>query len=129
MHLRDLRRYTKNRNEVAEHTRNILKTSLRVAREQQRPILLIGHSMGSVIAYEALWQMSRANREPMHIDLLLTMGSPLGQRYMQQRLKGSDAIGSVRYPGNIARWINLSAEGDMTSTRPDPADRLRQHAE
>lgn len=118
MHLSDLRRYTKNRNEVAEHTRNILKTSLRVAREQERPILLIGHSMGSVIAYEALWQMSRANREPMHIDLLLTMGSPLGQRYMQQRLKGRDAIGSVRYPGNIGRWINLSAEGDMTSIDP-----------
>ena len=118
LHLRDLRRYTRNRNELAEHTRNILKTALREAREQNRPILLIAHSMGSVIAYEALWQMSRANREPMQVDLLLTMGSPLGQRYIQHRLKGYDAIGSVRYPNNIGRWINLSAQGDMTSLDP-----------
>ena len=118
LHLRDLRRYLKNHNEAAEHTRNTLKTALRAARDQQRPILLIAHSMGSIIAYESLWQMSRANREPMHIDLLLTMGSPLGQHYMQRRLKGSDAIGAVRYPNNIRRWINLSAAGDMTSIDP-----------
>jgi len=118
LHLRDLRRYTQNRNELAEHTREILKVSLRDARDKQRPILLIAHSMGSVIAYEALWQMSRANREPMHIDLLLTMGSPLGQSYIQKLLKGSDAIGAVRYPANIRRWINLSAVGDMTAIDP-----------
>jgi hypothetical protein len=118
LHLRDLRRYTQNRNELAEHTREILKVSLRDARDNQRPILLIAHSMGSVIAYEALWQMSRANREPMHIDLLLTMGSPLGQSYIQKLLKGSDAIGKVRYPANIQRWINLSAVGDMTAIDP-----------
>lgn len=118
LHLRDLRRYTKNHNEVAEHTRNILKTSLRKARDADRPILLLAHSMGSVIAYETLWQMSRATREPMYVDLLVTMGSPLGQRYIQRRLKGGDAIGSVRYPNNIKRWINLSAEGDMTAIDP-----------
>ena len=129
LHLRDLRRYLRNRNEVAEHTRNILKTSLRKAHDEQRPILLIAHSMGSVIAYEALWQMSRANREAMRIDLLLTMGSPLGQRYMQRRIKGRDGIGSVRYPNNVHRWINLSAAGDLTAIDPslqnDFGDMLR----
>jgi len=118
LHLRDLRRYTRNHNEVAEHTRSMLKGLLREAHAAGRPLLLIGHSMGSVIAYESLWQMSRANREPMHVDLFMTMGSPLGQRYIQSRLKGSDAIGSVRYPNNIGRWVNLSAAGDMTSLDP-----------
>ena len=118
LHLRDLRRYTHNRNELAEHTREMLKVALRSAREQQRPILLIAHSMGSVIAYESLWQMSRANREAMRIDLLLTMGSPLGQSYIQKLLKGSDAIGAVRYPANIKRWANLSAVGDLTAIDP-----------
>jgi hypothetical protein len=118
LHLRDLRRYIQNQSEIAEHTRQILKTSLRQARDAQRPILLIAHSMGSVIAYESLWQMSRANREPMQIDLLLTMGSPLAQNYIQKRLKGSDAIGNVRYPDNIRNWINLSAIGDLTAIVP-----------
>jgi hypothetical protein len=118
LHLRDLRRYMRNRNELAEQTREILKSRLRVARDRQRPILLIAHSMGSVIAYEALWQMSRANREPMEIDLLLTMGSPLGQGHVQKQLKGSDSIGVVRYPANIRRWINLAAVGDLTAIDP-----------
>lgn len=118
LHLRDLRRYMRNRNELAEQTREILKSRLRVARDRRRPILLIAHSMGSVIAYEALWQMSRANREPMEIDLLLTMGSPLGQGHVQKQLKGSDSIGVVRYPANIRRWINLAAVGDLTAIDP-----------
>ena len=118
LHLRDLRRYTQNRNELAEHTREMLKVALRRARREQRTILLIAHSMGSVIAYEALWQMSRANREPMQIDLFLTMGSPLGQSYIQKLIKGNDSIGAVRYPTNIRRWINLSAVGDLTAINP-----------
>ena len=118
LHLRDLKRYIRNQSEIAEHTRQILKSSLRQAYAAKRPILLMAHSMGSVIAYESLWQMSRANREPMRIDLLLTMGSPLGQNYIQTRLKGSDAIGKVRYPDNIRNWVNLTAVGDLTAIVP-----------
>jgi hypothetical protein len=91
---------------------------LRQAWDEHRPILLIAHSMGSVIAYEALWQMSRATREALQIDLLLTMGSPLGQSYIQKQLKGVDAIGVVRYPANIRHWVNLAAVGDLTAIDP-----------
>jgi hypothetical protein len=118
LHLRDVKRYVQNQGEIAEHTRQILKTALRQAHDAGRPILLMAHSMGSVIAYESLWQMSRANREPMQIDLLLTIGSPLGQNYIQKRLKGNDAIGKVRYPDNIRSWVNLSALGDLTAIKP-----------
>lgn len=118
LHLRDLKRYVQNVGEVAEHTRQILKVALRKAHDEKRPILLMAHSMGSVIAYESLWQMSRANREPMQVDLLLTMGSPLGQNYIQKRIKGRDAIGSVRFPDNVRSWINLSAVGDLTAIVP-----------
>ena len=118
LHLRDLRRYIQNRNNIAQEIRQKLKEPLIEARDAQRPILLIAHSMGSVIAFEALWQMSRADRDPMYIDLLLTMGSPLGQRYIQRRIKGRDSIGAVRYPDNIRRWVNLTAVGDLTAIDP-----------
>ncbi|MGI9272546.1 MAG: alpha/beta hydrolase [Woeseiaceae bacterium] len=118
LHLRDLWRYVQNRNDIAQHTRQLLKKPLRQARDENRPILLIAHSMGSVIAFEALWQMSRADREAMHIDLLLTMGSPLGQHYIQKRIKGRDSIGAVRFPDNIQRWINLASFGDLTAIDP-----------
>ena len=122
LHLRDLRRYTRNRNGVAEQARESLKKPLRAASEANRPILLIGHSMGSVIAYESLWQMSHADKESLRIDLFLTMGSPLGQRYIQKRLKGFGASGARRYPDNIRYWTNLSSVGDLTAIDPQLRD-------
>ncbi len=118
MHLRDLRRYTLDDNGIAEHTRRMLKVPLRAATEGHHPILLIGHSMGSVIAYETLWEMSHNGRDHVVVDLLLTMGSPLGQRYIQKRLKSSASPGEDRYPHNIRNWKNLSAVGDLTAIDP-----------
>ncbi len=118
LHLRDLMRYVHNRNDIASHTREMLKMPLRAAWESGRPVLLVAHSMGSVIAYDALWEMSRDQRDELRIDLLLTMGSPLGQSYLQRRILGHDRSGSERYPDNIRRWVNLSAVGDMTAVNP-----------
>ena len=97
LHLRDLHRYSSNRNNIAEHTREMLKMPLRAAWTANRPILLIGHSMGSVIAYDSLWQMSRDKRDDLSIDLFLTMGSPLGQSYIQKHIMGhaDDTMGAV----------------------------------
>ena len=118
LHLRDLRRYVKNRKGIAEHTRQMLKTPLRAAYESKRPILLIAHSMGSVIAYETLWQLGWEGNEDPQVDLLLTMGSPLGQRYIQKRIKGNHETGYRRYPDSIRHWINLSSVGDLTAIDP-----------
>ncbi|MEE8427502.1 MAG: hypothetical protein V3S15_09445 [Woeseiaceae bacterium] len=115
LHLRDLHRYESNRNNIGEHTREMLKMPLRAAWKANRPILLIGHSMGSVIAYDSLWQMSRNQRDDLGIDLFLTMGSPLGQSYIQKHIMGHAESGAARYPDNVTRWINLAAVGDMTA--------------
>lgn len=115
LHLRDLRRYNRNDNDVAEHTRRLLKVALEAANAAKRPVLLIAHSMGSVIAFDALWQMSRRENRDVNIDLWLTMGSPLGQNYIQSRLLGREESGGQRYPDNVSRWSNIAAFGDMTS--------------
>ncbi|MGI9247515.1 MAG: hypothetical protein ACR2QI_00785 [Woeseiaceae bacterium] len=118
VHLRDLRRYVRDDNGIAEHTRRMLKVPLRAATEGHHPVLLIAHSMGSVISYDSLWEMAHNGRDHVLVDLLLTMGSPLGQRYMQKRIKGNKASGTDRYPNNIQHWKNLSAVGDMTAIDP-----------
>lgn len=114
LHLRDLRRYVHNDNDIAEYTRRLLKVPLRAADRSGRPVLLIGHSMGSVIAYDALWQMSRKANDAS-VDWFVTMGSPLGQHYIQRRLLSHDAVREERYPDNIGTWINISAIGELTA--------------
>jgi len=119
VHLRDLRRYTRNVRDIAEHTRRLLKVPLEAAAASGRPIMLIAHSMGSVIAYDALWQLSRREHKPVFVDLFMTMGSPLGQRYIQERLLGAGQNGDRRYPSNIDRWINIAAVGELTALDRD----------
>lgn len=118
VHIRDLRRYIRNRNGIADHAREMLKVSLRAACESGRPILLVAHSMGSVIAYDSLWEMTRGARDHVRVDHLLTMGSPLGQNYLQKRIFGHDQSGKARYPDNIRRWTNLAAVGELTAIDP-----------
>ena len=122
LHLRDLRRYASNKNGIAEHTRQMLKVPLRAAAETRRPILLIAHSMGSVIAYDSLWQMAHNDRDHVRIDQLLTMGSPLGQDFLQRRLQGNSESGERRYPNSIRRWVNLTSVGDLTAVDPTLSD-------
>jgi len=118
VHLRDLKRYERNKEAIADRIKQLLKLLLLDASGSQRPVLLIAHSMGSVIAYDSLWELSHENDDSVDVDLLLTMGSPLGQRFMQKRIRGHNRKGRERYPQNIHRWTNLTAVGDLTAIEP-----------
>lgn len=122
LHLKDLRRYARNQDGVADATRAMLKAPLLTAAREGRPILLIGHSMGSVISYDALWQISHELNEPFTLDTLLTLGSPLGQNLIRRQLLGHDKDGAGRYPGNIRKWTNISAVGDLTTMEMNVRD-------
>ena len=113
--LRDLRRYARNEYDIADSVRRLAKLPLRAAAKSGRPILLIGHSMGSVIAYDVLWQLCQQSAENVSVDLFLTMGSPLGQRYIQSRLLQFSEEGERHYPSNISRWENIAAVGELTA--------------
>ncbi len=115
MQLRDVRRYAKNENDIAEIVRREVKIPLRAAASAGRPVLLYCHSMGSMIGYDTLWQLSRGPGEDVRIDMLLTTGAPLGQNLIQRRLQGFKKEGAERYPGNIRRWTNIAAIGELTA--------------
>jgi surfactin synthase thioesterase subunit len=100
---------------MAEFIRRLLKMPLRAAWKSERPIMLIAHSMGSIIAYDALWQLSQESANNHVIDLFLTMGSPLGQTFIQHRIKGWQEQPDKRHPRNIKRWVNIAAVGDLTA--------------
>ena len=111
----EVRRYFKNDKYIASNIRKALKDQLRPLLKNDEKVLLIGHSLGSVIAYDVLWELSQVEHITTKVDLFLTLGSPLGMNYVQSRIKGHEYENEKKYPTNINRWINISAEGDITA--------------
>ena len=100
---------------IGDDLRAKLRRQLQQAISEEQRILLIGHSMGSIIAYDTLWQLSREGVGTADIDLFLTLGSPLGLRYTQDRLLGYCETSVQCFPKNIRMWKNVSAQGDLVS--------------
>lgn len=72
--------------------------------------VLIGHSLGSVVAYEA------AHRVEQPLPLLVTLGSPLGlQTVIYQRLRPQPPA----FPPSVRRWVNLADRDDFIAAEPD----------
>lgn len=101
--------------------RHRLMVELKEALDNQNDVMIVSHSLGSMISYDVLWKLSHYG-EYRHdygadkkVDLLVTLGSPLGDENVKDRLKGSRLKGEKKYPLNIQRWINLSAEDDFIS--------------
>ena len=89
--------------------------ALQVAWDNGQRVMLIGHSFGSVIAYDTLWDLSRMQGNPGRVDLFMSMGSPLTMRYIRGHLKGAHGSLAERFPANIDRWLNLAALGEVTA--------------
>lgn len=119
----ELDRYFKNEDKIASLVREQLKQELRPLLENGHKVLLIGHSLGSVISYDTLWALSQLEHLPGKIDLFLTIGSPLGMNYVQNRLLGNQHKDpKKKYPSNIRNWVNISAVGDITPLDRNFAD-------
>ncbi|HUF74429.1 MAG TPA: hypothetical protein VMR74_16220 [Gammaproteobacteria bacterium] len=113
--LEDVRHYLDSKNGVAERIRQLLIDELVRGFDAGDRILVIAHSLGSVIAYDSLWHLSREAGRKDRIDVLLTMGSPLATRFVRRGLLGAGRAGAERYPANIERWANVSARGELVA--------------
>jgi hypothetical protein len=79
--------------------------------------VLVGHSLGSVIAYESLC----ANPD-WPIDTLVTLGSPLGiPNLIFDVLTPVPENGQGIWPGNIRQWINIADRGDIVALNKELA--------
>lgn len=63
--------------------------------------ILIGHSLGSVVAFEFL-----RLHPGHHLNLLITLGSPLGLRAIRHLMPDPE-WGCAGIPGNVGAWVNL----------------------
>lgn len=103
--LRQVRRYLTD-------TALTLQADARVTQEvSPHTRVLIGHSLGSVVAFE--W--ARKNPE-VHLDLLVTLGSPLGLRLVRSRLDAFTVGTAAGVLPNVARWVNVYDPGDVVAS-------------
>ena len=114
----EARRYLGNRHGVGREVRLMLKNQLADAWADGDRVLLIGHSLGSVICYDTLWELSHEEPVAGEIDLFITLGSPLATRFIRRRLRGARLTGRDRYPTILRRWVNLAARGELTALHP-----------
>ncbi len=76
--------------------------------------VVIAHSLGSIVAYEALC----ANPE-WSVSTLVTIGSPLGaETFVRPHLQPSCSEGTGAWPGSVKRWVNVAAVGDQACQQP-----------
>ncbi|MGW3120714.1 hypothetical protein ACWDBW_26800 [Streptomyces sp. NPDC001107] len=66
--------------------------------------VVLAHSLGTVVAYEALHRLEQP------LPLLITFGSPLGLRsIIRRRLRPQP----LRSPGHLKRWVNVADRDDF----------------
>ena len=91
-----------------EKIRDAILDRMSAEMEAFRPHLVIAHSWGSVIAYDYLVNRGYAGQ----IDGMISLGSPLGNDWVQEHL------GAVEFPSNLRRWLNVFDAMDP-ATWPD----------
>lgn len=120
--LLDVQRYFHDEDGRATRIRARVAEVLEDAMASGARIMVVAHSLGSVIAFDTLWELSRRHNSNVAVDAFVTIGSPLGLNFAQHRLIGAHETGVARYPDNIRHWINMSAIGEMTSLDRSMAD-------
>jgi hypothetical protein len=110
----EIGRYFANADGESVRVRQLLVERLQEAWGRKQKVVLVGHSFGSVIGYDVLWELSRDGCEHS-VDLFLSLGSPLTMGYIRNRLQGAHLHGAERYPRLIKRWVNYAAVGEVTA--------------
>ena len=97
--------------------RQKLRDALRSNRGKR--IMLIAHSMGSIVAYDVLRDLGKQIPE-FEVSHFVTIGSPLGMPYVLHKIREENA--SIRTPSVVQRWTNLADRRDPVAVDVHLAD-------
>jgi len=111
---------------------NRLAAAIDRARDEGRPVVLVAHSLGSLVAYDYL----SARTDSGVVQRLVTIGSPIGSPALRRLLIGGDSTERLVRPTSVKEWINIRNEQDPFAvplpigrdivTNP-PADEIDPH--
>jgi hypothetical protein len=106
-----------------------LESALSLAARQKRPVILVAHSFGSLIAYGYLQSASSSDSAAFDIHRFVTLGSLLGAPGARQLFLG-DHEARASLPSGVRAWTNIVDvrdglahpilfDGDSTTARVD----------
>jgi subtilisin family serine protease len=81
------------------------------------PFVVIGHSQGSMVAYQALMELGKS----IEVDLFITLGSPLGLPQVTGELQKWYGK-KLPIPPGVKRWINVARDGDIVCSDQSLSD-------
>jgi len=99
----------------------------KLIKHKGKDILLIAHSMGTIVAYEVLIKIEKE----INIDSLITIGSPLGVPFIFEKLKNDKSLvpgekNRLKTPDNILNgWDNLADLDDKIARSADMSKLFR----
>jgi hypothetical protein len=93
--------------EIREELRGLLHAALE--KHKKKRIMVIAHSMGSIIAYDVLRALGREDPARV-IDHFVTIGSPLGLPHVKHKIYEENDL--VRTPSVVRRWTNFADRRD-----------------
>ncbi|MEU3912061.1 serine peptidase [Streptomyces sp. NPDC029721] len=107
--------------------RDAARSAVAEAIRQVRPRVVLAHSLGSVVTYEAL----HAHPE-LTVDCFVTLGSPLGlPGGIFDHLVPTPTADRGSRPAGVRYWVNLADTGDLVAVPRRLGDRfpVDQHAD
>jgi pimeloyl-ACP methyl ester carboxylesterase len=110
--LGDTKAYLERRERFCD-TNNALIGLLDSAAASKRPVILVAHSMGALVVYNALAQMDSVRTAPPIVDRLVTFGTQLGYEKLMPAVAGDSTMTApFRLPSGIKQWVNLYGRAD-----------------
>ncbi|MDP9788995.1 hypothetical protein [Agrobacterium tumefaciens] len=91
------------RSKVRGHINRIVEDAIK----NQGPVVVVGHSLGSVVGYDVL----RSNAD-LEVSSYITIGSPLGVGPIMRVLR------PINYPSRVRKWFNAYDDRDVVALNP-----------
>lgn len=104
---------------LRERIRDRFADKVRAAAATQKRIMVIAHSMGSIVAYDVLRRIGREDMG-LRVDHLVTIGSPLGLSQVKHRIRQENDL--VRTPSVVRKWTNFADRRDLVAADSHLAD-------
>jgi len=86
---------------------------IEAALRENRPVIVVAYSLGSLVAYGYLESRSRDANVPGNLRLV-TIGSPLGVRVIRELIYG-EGSDSLHVPSGVVSWENVYDPNDFFS--------------